>query len=279
MKHPSSASARETQADQPQTIDAYTVAAIAVVSYLLAAVVHEGLGHGLTAAVLGARDLRLSTAALHLDNDSVPPETSQAISIAGPLAGLLVGFLLALYHGKTQSRNAEFRYCLWLTAYVCLFANGGYLMALSFVHFGDVHGFVKGLDFPFAWRLGSTVFGATVSLFTLFIAGRTLDEFLGTSCRRNRAARLLVISYFAGSCPLILSTLLGKEGTFLALVSAIPATLGGTILLLYTILAVGGARSSTSPVPLTPRRSLPWCGAGILAILIYGLVLGPGVPR
>jgi len=279
MNNPSSASAQQTEADQPQTIDPLTVAAIAIVSYLIASVIHEGLGHGLTAAVLGARDLRLSTAALHLAGDSVSPRASRAISIAGPLVGLLVGFLLALYHGTTRSRNAEFRYCLWLTAYVCLFANSGYLMALSFAHFGDIHGFVKDLGSPFAWRLGLTVFGTAVSVLTLFLAGRTLDEFLGTNCRRKRAARLLVISYFAGSCPLILSTLLGREGSYLTLVSAIPATLGGTILLLYTVLMVGRARSSTAPGPLTPRRSLPWCGAGVFALLLYGLVLGPGVPR
>ena len=278
MKDPASASARQTPADQRPS-DALTVAAIAIVAYLLAADVHEGLGHGLTAAVLGARDLRLSTAALHLDDVSISREASRAISIAGPLAGLLVGSLLALYHATTQSSNAEFRYCLWLTAYVCLFANGGYLMALSFASFGDIHGFVEGLPAPFAWRLGLTVFGAAISFITVFLAGRTLDEFLGTSRRRNRAARLLVISYFAGSCPLILSTLLGKEGSYLALVSAIPATLGSTMLLLYTILAVGRARSSTAPVPLTPQRSLLWCGAGVLALLIYGFVLGPGVPR
>jgi hypothetical protein len=278
MMDPASASASQTPADQRPS-DALTVAAIAIVAYLLAAVVHEGLGHGLTAAVLGARDLRLSTAALHLDDASISREASRAISIAGPLAGLLVGSLLALCHAATQSSNAEFRYCLWLTAYVCLFANGGYLMALSFASFGDIHGFVGGLPAPFAWRLGLTVFGAAISFVTVFLAGRTLDEFLGTSRRRNRAARLLVISYFAGSCPLILSTLLGKEGFHLALVSAIPATLGGTILLLYTILAVGRARSSTAPVPLTPQRSLLWCSAGVLALLIYGFVLGPGVPR
>jgi hypothetical protein len=150
---------------------------------------------------------------------------------------------------------------------------------LSFAHFGDVHGFVKGLGSPFAWRLGLTAIGTAISVVTLIVAGRTLDEFLGTSSRRKRAARLLVISYFAGSFPLILATLLGKEGSYLALVSAIPATLGGTVFLLYTILAVGGARSSTAAVPLTPQRSLPWCGAGVLAILIYGLVLGPGIPR
>jgi hypothetical protein len=91
-------------------------------------------------------------------------------------------------------------------------------MALSFASFGDIHGFVEGLPAPFAWRLGLTVFGAAISFVTVFLAGRTLDEFLGTSRRRNRAARLLVISYFAGSCPLILSTLLGKEGSYLALV-------------------------------------------------------------
>jgi hypothetical protein len=120
MDNSSSASAGQTQADQPHTIDALTVAAIAIVSYLLGSVVHEGLGHGLTAAVLGARGLRLSTAALHLDDDSISPAVSRAISIAGPLVGLLVGSVLALYHANTRSRNAEFRYCLWLTSYVCL---------------------------------------------------------------------------------------------------------------------------------------------------------------
>ena len=52
MKNPP-VSAEDTQTGQSQTMDALTVAAIAIVSYLLAAVVHEGLGHGLTAAVLG----------------------------------------------------------------------------------------------------------------------------------------------------------------------------------------------------------------------------------
>jgi hypothetical protein len=125
MKDPASASPRQTPADQRPS-DAFTVAAIAIVAYLLAAVVHEGLGHGLTAAVLGARDLRLSTAALHLDDASISRGTSRAISIAGPLVGLLVGSLLALYHATTLPSNPEFRYCLWLTAYVCLFANSGY---------------------------------------------------------------------------------------------------------------------------------------------------------
>ena len=97
--------------------------------------------------------------------------------------------------------------------------------------------------------------------------------------RRSRAAKLLLISYFAGSLPLILSTFLGKDGSYLALISAIPATLGGTVFLPYTILCVGNARPTTKPVPFTPCKSLPWYVAGAIALLIYGLVLGPGVPR
>jgi hypothetical protein len=89
----------------------------------------------------------------------------------------------------------------------------------------------------------------------------------------------LVISYFAGSVPLILSTLFGKDGSYIAMVSSIPATLGGTILLLYVISWVGEAKPSTDPVPLTPRRNLSWYVAGVIVLLLYGLVLGPGVPR
>ncbi|HEY1861211.1 MAG TPA: hypothetical protein VGG61_12690 [Gemmataceae bacterium] len=121
--------------------------------------------------------------------------------------------------------------------------------------------------------------GTVLSLATVWFAGRTLDEFLGRTGRRKRAAKLLVISYFAGSVPLILSTFLGKDGSYITMVSAIPATLGGTILLLYVIPWVGEAKPSTDPVALTPRKNLSWYVAGVIALLLYGLVLGPGVPR
>jgi hypothetical protein len=279
MNAPANGVIKEPLTARAPTINLLTVVCIAIVSYLLAAVVHEGLGHGLAAAVLGARDIRLSTAALHLDSESISPEASRIISSAGPLTGLLVGLLLALCHAHTRSKNAEFRYCLWLTAYVCLFANSGYLMALSFVPFGDIHGFVRGFESAFLWRVALTVIGTVLSAITLIFAARTLDEFLGRNDRRARAAKLLVTSYFAGSASVILSTLLGKDGSFLTLVSAIPATMGGTILLLYTILYVGKAKPWTDPLPLTPAKSLPWYGAGVIALCIYGLILGPGVPR
>jgi hypothetical protein len=279
MNAPPGGANGNAQVNPPQSIDFLTVICIAILSYLLGSVIHEGLGHGVAAAILGARDLSVSCAALHLDSQSISPAASRAISIAGPLVGLMVGLLLALCHALTRSRNAEFRYCLWLTAYVCLITNAGYLMALSFFHFGDIHGFVRGLEFEFAWRLGLTFLGAVLSIVTMFLAARTLDEFLGRTYRRKRAAKLIVTSYVAGPAPLILSTFLGKDGSYLAAVSAIPATLGGTYLLLFTILMVGRARPSTNPIPLTPTKSLPWYAAGVIALLIYGLVLGPGVPR
>jgi ABC-type amino acid transport system permease subunit len=179
MPPPSDPLTAQPQTAQPQSIDPFTVICIAIVAYLLASIIHEGLSHGVTAAVLGARDLRVYSAKLHLDSESVSPEASRAISIAGPLGSLLVGLLLALYQGNTRSKNAEFRFCLWLTAYVCLFSGAGYLMALSFFHVGDIHGFVKDFDSQFAWRLGLTLLGAVLSFVALFFAGRTMDEFLG----------------------------------------------------------------------------------------------------
>jgi hypothetical protein len=263
----------------PRDIDLPSVACIAVVSYLLAALVHEGLGHGLTAVLLGAKGLRLSTAALHVDTSSISETASRTVSIAGPLVGLAVGGLLALCHARMRSRNAGLRYCLWLTAYVCLFANSGYLMALSFVQFGDIDGFLAGVEHPFPWRLGLTVLGGVLYVTALFMAAHALDEFLGLVDRRARAARLLVTSYVVGCASLILSTLLGNEGVYLTLVSAAPATLGGTFGVLYTTVLVGGPKPQTDPKPLTPGRGLGWYAAGVVAVLIHVLVLGPGFPR
>jgi hypothetical protein len=140
-------------------MNAPTVACIVIVSYLIGAIVHEGLGHGVTAVLLGAREIQVSSAPLHLDSQSVSPFASQVISIAGPVMGLIVGLFLAIYHGKSQSKSASFRYFIWLTGYVCIFANAGYLMALSFVRFGDIHEFVQGMAWPIAWRLWLTVVG------------------------------------------------------------------------------------------------------------------------
>jgi hypothetical protein len=264
---------------QPRSIDGLTVACIAIVAYLLASVIHEGVSHGLTAAVFGARGLGVSAAMLRLDRQSVTREQSRIICIAGPVGSLVFGLLLAVWHAHSRSGSPEFRYGLWLTAYVCLFQGAGYMMALSFVAYGDIHGFVGGLDAEFAWRLGLTLAGVVLSVVTLYFAGRTLDEFLGRASRRARAVKLLLISYFVGSVPLIVSTLLGNDSSFVVLFSAIPATLGGTICVPYTAFMVGEARPSTNLVPLTPGRSLVWCAAGVVALLIDGLVLGPGVPR
>jgi len=270
----------EIQAYDPRSINALTVVSIAIVSYLLAVpIIHEGLGHGLTAAVLGAKGIRLTSAVLFYDDQSVSQEKNRIITIAGPVTSLLCGLLLAIFHRYTRLKNAEFRYFVWLTAYVCLFQGGGYLMALSFVHFGDIDRVVAGLDYEFAWRLASTISGAIISFVSLFAAGRDLDEFLGRSRRRARAAKFVVISYFAGSAPLILSGLLNSKAGWLPIVSASASTLGGTVFLLYVILAVGEARPSTNPIPLSPGKSPAWYCAGVVAILLYGLVLGPGVPK
>jgi hypothetical protein len=272
-------SAGQPQIDQAQCIDVVTVVCIAIVSYLLASVIHEGIGHGVPALLLGARGLRVSSAALYLDDASVSPAASRLISIAGPLTSLCAGVLLALYHSMTKSRNAELRYCVWLTAYVCFFQGAGYMMALSLVQFGDIHGFVHDLYGELAWRLALTVVGTILYGVTILVAGRTLDQFLGRTRCRARAARLLLPSYLAGSAALVLSTLLSAGASFLVLFSAIPATLGGTIGLPYATLLVGEAKPWTDPVPLSPRRSLAWYGAGVAAVLVYALVLGPGVPR
>jgi hypothetical protein len=128
---------------------------------------------------------------------------------------------------------------------VCLFANGGYLMALSFVPFGDIDCILTGVEHPLPWRVGMTALGGVSYVTALFRAAHALDEFLGLVDRRARAAKLLVTSHLVRSTSLILSTLLGNEGVNLTLVSVAPATLGGTFGVLYTTFLVGGPKPST----------------------------------
>jgi hypothetical protein len=267
--------------DDAKPIRLLSVAAIAVVSYFVAVpVIHEALGHGLTAALLGARGIGVSSCALEVrDPDSLSLGRWRIVYIAGPIASLLAGIILARLHARSKSGSAEFRFGLWLTAYVCLFQGAGYMMALSFTNFGDINGFVQGSRTPFAWRLGLTILGTVISFTSLFVGARTLDEFLGTSRRKARAARLLITSYLVGSSSLTLAALLGPSPLSITLLSAIPASFGGTVFLVYVILAVGNARPTTRAVPLSPGHNWICYGAAVGVLVLYALVFGPGVPR
>src|SRR5207253_5497307 len=128
-------------------IDLPTVAAIGILAYFLTSLFHEG-GHALVGVALGVKSLKLTNFDVEFDGPALPGLQSRFVAFGGMAVNLLVAALLlvALRRGAGHAVPHR-RYFLWLLAHINLLVAGGYLMALSFVHFGDVDAMLSGLPY------------------------------------------------------------------------------------------------------------------------------------
>ena len=99
--------------------DRLTVIAIAALACILQDVLHEGLGHGVTAWLSGAHRLTVSTVALQCDIDT------RWISANGTLVNLLLAAIFWLLLLRPQSYRPSTRYFLVLAMAGNLFTGTG----------------------------------------------------------------------------------------------------------------------------------------------------------
>ncbi len=260
-------------------VDMLTVGAIAVVAYLVSVFTHEALGHGVAALLVGAHVNHVSS--VDLAASSVSPGADRFVAAAGCLAQFILGSVTLAFYRWRPPHNADARYFLWLLAHLNFFIPAGYMMALSFAPFGDWNAFVQGLPGQLLWRIGLTTVGAAISFATIVSAARGLDVFLGRDprTRARRAVALTLAPYLVGGVVNTLAGALNPDSPLLILISAAAASFGGTAFLVWTSAFVRAPRATTPAAPLTPTHSTLWLMLGVIGLLVYFLVLGPGIPR
>jgi len=142
--------------------DLLTVIGIALIVGLIAVFVHEALGHGLAVVLTGHQLTRVTSVDAEFDDGAIAPGALRFIAAAGAFANVVVGFLA--WGALRAARGAQGRYFLWLLGFSNFLVAGGYLLALSFTSFGDVHDFMAGLPLKPLWQIVSTAIGVVVSL-------------------------------------------------------------------------------------------------------------------
>ncbi len=179
------------------------------------------------------------------------------------------------------ARRVHTRYFLWLLGFSNFLVAWGYLLALSFVGFGDVHDFMAGLPLKPLWQMVSTAIGVAASIVVLRIAARLLDPFLGweQGARQRRAQTLALVPYFAIGISAVIAGALNPTSPVLILISAAASSFGGNAFMAWLPLWIHAEGPTTPRAPLVVGRSWPWIGAGIVALLLRVVVLGPGLPR
>ncbi len=255
----------------PSKDDPPTLIAISALACILQDVLHEGLGHGVTAWLSGARQLTMSTVALQSDIDS------RWIAASGTLVNLIFAGIFWLLLLKPRRYKPAAFYFLILALAGNLFTGTGYFLFSGVANFGDWTAVIRGLQPHWMWRAGLIILGAATYYLSMLVVAAKLKQFHG---RGEGSARLRLFCwtpYFTDGLLALVAGVLNPAGLFYVIASALPSTLGANAGLMslpsmmrnWTV----GAEERRDPV----QRSAGWIAAGAIGSLLFIVVLGRGV--
>jgi hypothetical protein len=251
--------------------DPLTLIAISALACILQDVLHEGLGHGVTAWLSGAHRVTMSTVALQCDLDT------RWISANGTLVNLIFAAIFWLLLLKPQRYCPSTRYFLVLAMTGNLFTGTGYFFFSGVTNFGDWAAVIQGLQPHWMWRLGLVMLGVASYYASMMVVAAQLKPFHGQDEASRRLRRLCWTPYFTDGLLAGLGGLLNPAGLFYVIASALPSTLGANAgLLSLPSMMRKWSRSSEHQVgPI--GRSPAWIAAASLASLLFIFVLGRGL--
>ena len=289
----------------PAKDDRLTLIAISALACILQDILHEGLGHGVTAWLSGAHKLTISTVALESDN------STRWISANGTLVNLFFAIVFWLLLTKPQRYSPALRYFFVLALAANLFTGTGYFFVSGVTNFGDWGAVIAGFQPHWLWQLGMVVIGTASYYASVLLVRAKLLPFREFNPASRRIRGLCWIPYVTDGVLAGLSGLLNPFGLFYVFVSALPSTLGANagFLVLPSMLRTrrttqmhqsevnqaasvvevspeearaGGPFAGAEPfadvAPVAPiRRSIAWIATGAIASLLFIFVLGRGL--
>jgi hypothetical protein len=249
--------------------DILTLIAISAVARILGDILHEGLGHGVTAYLSGAHKLTLSAVALQSDNDT------RLIAAAGTIVNLIAAAIFWLLLRNAARFTPTTRFFLVAAMAGNLFSGTGYFFFSGVTNFGDWARVIQGLQPHWLWQIGLVVLGVAAYYAAMLIVAAEFKPFLDAA-DRSRLRRLCWTPYFTAGMLALLAGLPNPAGPFYIIASALPSSLGANTGLFVLPFMMYAAKPSAQPVkPVT--RGLAWIGCGAIGSILFIVVLGRGI--
>ncbi len=248
--------------------DRLTLIALSVFACILQDVLHEGLGHGVTAWITGARHITLSTVALQSDIDT------RWISANGTLVNIFFGAVFWILL-RTHYPPAM-RYFLLLAMAGNLFTGTGYFMFSGAFDFGDWAAVISGTHPHWLWRALLIIVGVISYYASMLLVRTELRYFRGLETNPRRIRTLCWTPYFTDGILAGLGGLVNPAGLFYVIASALPSTLGanaGLLSLPSMMRRSNAAQEQAEPI----RRNTALIASAALAALLFIFVLGRGI--
>jgi len=251
--------------------DRFTVIAISVLACVLQDILHEGLGHGVTAWLSGAHRINMSTVALQSDIDT------RWISANGTLVNLVFGAIFWLLLLRPQRHRPATHYFLVLAMAGNLFTGTGYFLFSGVFNFGDWAAVIRTLRPHWMWQLGLVVLGAASYYASMLVVAAKLKPFQDKDDNSPRLRVLCWTPYFGDGILAGFGGLFNPIGLFYVIASALPSTLGANagLLSLPSMMRRWGRSEEEQVGPI--RRSAAWIATAAAASLLFIFVLGRGL--
>jgi hypothetical protein len=249
----------------PITDDRRTVIAISALAYIVADILHEGLGHGVTAWLSGAHRLIMSTVALQSDIGT------RWISANGTLVNLVFAGIFWLALRRPQRYSPAARYFVVLTMAANLFTATGYFFFSGVTNFGDWAAVIAGLEPHWMWQTGLVMVGMASYYAAMLLVAAEMKPFIG------RLPALVWTPYITQGVLAGLGGLFNPAGLFYVIASALPSTLGANAGLLALPGVMHGWKCSEQDRVGPVCRSIAWIAIGSVASVLFVCVLGRGL--
>lgn len=255
----------------PSADDALTICAISALAAIVSNVLHEGVGHGLTALLTGAKSGLLTTVAWSTASDT------RLVAAGGTLVNLAAALVFWFALRFAKSALMPIRYYLLIAFAFNLFTGTGYSFFSGVTDFGDWAAVISGLHPHWLFRVLLVALGAASYYASVLAVGMGLVRYVGVPReQQKRLRKLTILPYFSAVVLLSIAGLLNPLGIQLLWQSALPATAGGQSGLLWLQYYIP-RQTEPKQTPEHLARSYAWIGVAVVLGATYVVVLGRGI--
>ena len=260
-------------------IDTPTLITVSALAWALANVLHEIVGHAGAAVVLGVPVRAVSTTTAYVDWTAIESAAeNRIINAAATPVNVVTGALALVALRRLHAHRTATRYFLWLFATVSFAIAVMNMVTVALLGEGDWGEVSEGLDHAGLWTAGIVAAGVVVAVVGYRLSLRWFLPDLRDDARlRHRVVFVPVATMMVVQT---LSVLLSPFGTAPAEVNHLLASMFAFAHLIVWAIPVNRGVGPRSPRPvddLTLRRSTGWLAAGAAIIIVFIVVLGPGL--
>jgi hypothetical protein len=267
-----------------QGIDLPTLIAISIVAWASVNILHEIVGHAGASLLVGVPVNAVSTTTIYMvaDWDQFVAERGlnpiRLIVAAGSIMNLVTGGLALLALQWKRITSVTTRYFLWLFAAFSMIILVGNMITNSLLGIGDVSEFLSGLEPVAVWKV--VVIGSGL---LLVVAGYVFSLGLKLPKAKGQRLPLLAMTALPVVTLIVVQTLSLVRSPFATLppetnhlLASVFAYIHFILWALVVNLIPGPHTKDPSETVLLPRSN-GWLTLGVVAFVIFVLVIGPGI--